>query len=387
MLSDSRNVNKDFETIGPARLAVDVDGVLIEVARLNSASLVMDETQLDQKEIHEGSEVTIRQFQRSENHKLTLNFADRLSPDLWEALLGIEPTEVPATTESVSEYLRFDGLNPRKVLRPYGIAAAYSPPTGVAGTPFGTGGTITPGDYYVFVEAVYKGGGRSTAAFTVAAVTIAAGEKLAVEWSHPQREGQDIVPEYYKIYQSADEEADVADLLWKTVDGSVQSTVIAADPGSTVWPGAPGGIVILTEVGGAVMVLNTDYTFDSSTGLIQSLGTEAEPKLTPNKLYQLDYAINCPVQQYFDIGKLEVEPTYRRLVIEQITSLGDEEKGMRWELEKVNTKGDGITEAMSTNDFSDGVDVTMTCLYDLVTQRVGRKFIGGKIVTDWNSAI
>lgn len=390
MQTDSRYVNRDYDTLGKARLFLKADSNdLIELAMLQEARLSMSVEMVRQEETHQEELVTIRSRPRARSLSLSLKFAERLSPDLYQMLTGAAPTIQPATNELVKEILRFDGLRPRFLSRPYGIIDAVTPPTGFVAALFGSGSTITPGVHYLFIEAVFNGGARSAALpSNPTSVTITAGqEKIALEWAHGQVGGEDVVPDYYKIYHSTDAVIDVADTLWISVPGSATSVIISANPGAETWPGAAGGVSELMELDSeAVKVPNTDYVFDATKGLIQSLGSEAAPQLTRNLAHRFSYYILRPAQVFFNIGELANKQVYRKLILQQVTDLEGQEKNVRWEFENVNVVGEGIDELISTASYDDGIDVTMTPEYDVVTQRFGRKYIDGRIVAGWDPA-
>lgn len=380
MLSEKRYVNKEYDTIGPGRLFLLTgtgEDELLELASIQEATKSVDRVKIQQMETHDGVDVPIRTFQRSENYQVAIKFAEQLSPDLQQFLLGVSPTLDPATVTESVELLRFNGTDPRQVAHPYGIVSSGPPPTGLSAVQFGSGGTIAAGSYAISVEAEYEGGLRS-ALLEGETEIIGDDKQIVVQWSAP---AGGIVPKYYNVYGADTGETTPTAYRWIQVPGGTLSAVLSEDlTDAVVYPGDPGDAYSLVDVEADTEVDSEDYTFDPTKGLIQSVD------LTSNKLYRFTYNYTKPATATFEEGALNAEPVYRKLLIMQNTALDSQEKLKAFRLEKVNIRSQGASEAIQTAGFEDGISVTFDCDYDLVTQRVGQKIVNGSIVENWDNA-
>ena len=384
-MPQKQHLNETFASDGPARLYGE-DQTYDDWTLLFMVEDVKVGGEIEQAalmEIREGKEKKIAKRNVAEQFNLSFRIREKHHPSVVDLLFGGNEAQSSdaATVENRKENIGLFGTVAQRLGMPHGIVSTRPPPTGAAGTAYGTGGLIAADDWKFGVVSVYKNGVKtphSTPAES-ASITVAAGEKIAAEWTAPSG----ITPDHYEVWLFLASGA-ITDGYY-VGSTTAESIVIDNDDGAQDYVAANTNVLTVKSIDEVTTyVANTDYTVDTTRGYIKHIsGGDIADGETVKVSYH--YPKNAAITT--TIGKSHRGRTVKLQLVGVFEDSSGNSAGMIITLYKVDPDSGPPSMPFTEKDFFEGVEIEWECLEDLSEAAPGEiEIIGsGNAFTDYDA--
>lgn len=377
-MPSSQFSHKKATTIGPCKVAIK-DGAhgFAHLFKMDNVALRRNVESAEASETIDNVKRVMRKAQIGMNLSVSGDIMESNNPDVIKLLYGISDTEqMVMLTQVIETRESFNAVDEDavKLLHPHTIVSTLPEPTTCSIALSGTGSTLTPGDWYIWITCSYGPGDlhhSAPIASIPSSVTVADPplENIQVDWTAPVVGN----PHHYTIWASQTNNIDTAQIC-ATVSGSF-TYIITADPTGSLYTATSTEVMTVFdyETGLTQYIADTDFYFDSNLGTIRRLSGGAIPD---GQRIEIDYHYTASVTTGTDIGPGKLNPTTVWLRLHQLqddkdADGNDEESGLIIDLYNVDITSGDAELPFSEGEFMTGISIEWDCMVDRGSQTFG----------------